>query len=239
MCLNERQKCKQYTGTVVLPWRSPEMRSQNPTGNIWQTTITHWSSECKHHLPEEAAQTSVRPSLPVIYYWGASPDLSTALTPTPQPWHWRIHLCTGTRRLQLFDLRLYLSWGCSVEGKLKKKKTLRPVVKCGLIKLKSGHCCRFTVFVNNYPVLGVADWLERFTPHIGVKAVHTLKLITGQRQTTAHTHDYMDNSEMPINLQCMSLDWGRKPGRHGKSVQTPHRCTTVPPTLYTEQGWAI
>lgn len=96
VCLNGRQKCKQYTGTVALPWRSPEMRSQNPTGNIWQTTITHWSSECKHHLPEEAAQTSVRPSLPVIYYWGARPDLSTALTPAPQPWHWRIHLCTGT-----------------------------------------------------------------------------------------------------------------------------------------------
>lgn len=45
-----------------------------------------------------------------------------------------------------------------------RKKTLRPVIKRGLIKLKSGHCCRFTVFVNNYPVLGVADWLERFAP---------------------------------------------------------------------------
>ncbi|KAK3564612.1 hypothetical protein QTP86_023757 [Hemibagrus guttatus] len=37
-----------------------------------------------------------------------------------------------------------------------------------------------------------------------------------------------DNLEMPINLQCMSLDWGRKPEypeeplRHGENMQTPH-----------------
>ncbi|KAK3509202.1 hypothetical protein QTP70_025562, partial [Hemibagrus guttatus] len=31
-----------------------------------------------------------------------------------------------------------------------------------------------------------------------------------------------DNLEMPINLQCMSLDWGRKPPRHRENVQTPH-----------------
>ncbi|KAK3514591.1 hypothetical protein QTP70_021641, partial [Hemibagrus guttatus] len=27
---------------------------------------------------------------------------------------------------------------------------------------------------------------------------------------------------MPINLQCMSLDWERKPPRHGENMQTPH-----------------
>ncbi|KAK3529162.1 hypothetical protein QTP70_019405, partial [Hemibagrus guttatus] len=32
----------------------------------------------------------------------------------------------------------------------------------------------------------------------------------------------MDNLEMPTNIQCMSLDRGRKPPRHGENMQTPH-----------------
>ncbi|KAK3560091.1 hypothetical protein QTP86_033835 [Hemibagrus guttatus] len=44
---------------------------------------------------------------------------------------------------------------------------------------------------------------------------------------TGHTHTHShslttDNLEMPINLQCMSLDRGRKPPRHGENMQTPH-----------------
>ncbi|KAK3569085.1 hypothetical protein QTP86_022119, partial [Hemibagrus guttatus] len=51
--------------------------------------------------------------------------------------------------------------------------------------------------------------------------------------TQSHT---MDNLEMSINLQCMSLDRRRKPEyrRHRENMQTPHtrqRREIEPPTL--------
>ncbi|KAK3562067.1 hypothetical protein QTP86_027166, partial [Hemibagrus guttatus] len=45
--------------------------------------------------------------------------------------------------------------------------------------------------------------------------------IAEHTHTLIHSHT-MDNLEMPINLPCMSLDWGRKPPRHGENMQTPH-----------------
>ncbi|KAK3515254.1 hypothetical protein QTP70_013018 [Hemibagrus guttatus] len=51
--------------------------------------------------------------------------------------------------------------------------------------------------------------------------------IAGHTHTLIHSHS-TDNLEMPINLQCMFLDWGRKPEypeetpRHGENMQTPH-----------------
>ncbi|KAK3533818.1 hypothetical protein QTP70_031074, partial [Hemibagrus guttatus] len=55
---------------------------------------------------------------------------------------------------------------------------------------------------------------------------------------TGHTH--YDNLEMPINLPCMSLDWGRKPeypeetpearGEHANSTHTAE-AGIEPPTL--------
>ncbi|KAK3524164.1 hypothetical protein QTP70_018211 [Hemibagrus guttatus] len=57
--------------------------------------------------------------------------------------------------------------------------------------------------------------------------------------TLSQSHT-MDNLEMPINLQCMSLDWGRKPeypketpeawGEHANSTHTSE-AGIKPPTL--------
>ncbi|KAK3524286.1 hypothetical protein QTP70_027014, partial [Hemibagrus guttatus] len=57
--------------------------------------------------------------------------------------------------------------------------------------------------------------------------------------TLIHSHN-TDNLEMPINLQCMSLDWGRKlehpeetpeaRGEHANSTQTAE-AGLEPPTL--------
>ncbi|KAK3524177.1 hypothetical protein QTP70_021875 [Hemibagrus guttatus] len=64
---------------------------------------------------------------------------------------------------------------------------------------------------------------------LGLKAGYTLDGVPTHRRAHAHSHSLTtDNLEMPINLQCMSLDrgghqsTGRKPPRHGENMQTPH-----------------
>ncbi|KAK3563588.1 hypothetical protein QTP86_031457 [Hemibagrus guttatus] len=88
----------------------------------------------------------------------------------------------------------------------------------------------------------------------GIKAGYTLDRVPTHRRAHTHSHSHTtDNLEMPINLPCMSLDWGRKPeypertpeawGEHANSTHTwrrwgsnpqPWRCeanvlTTKPP----------
>ncbi|KAK3536040.1 hypothetical protein QTP70_025505, partial [Hemibagrus guttatus] len=47
---------------------------------------------------------------------------------------------------------------------------------------------------------------------IGIKAGYILDGVPTHRRANTHSHSHtMDNLEMPINLQCMSLDRGRKP----------------------------
>ncbi|KAK3548877.1 hypothetical protein QTP70_021266, partial [Hemibagrus guttatus] len=60
---------------------------------------------------------------------------------------------------------------------------------------------------------------------LGIKARFTLDGVPTHHRAHTHSHSLTqshttDNSEMPINLQCMSLDWGRKPPRHGENMQT-------------------
>ncbi|KAK3565656.1 hypothetical protein QTP86_013912, partial [Hemibagrus guttatus] len=65
--------------------------------------------------------------------------------------------------------------------------------------------------------------------------------IAGHTHTLIHSRNHTtDNLEMPINLPCMSLDWGRKPeypeetpearGEHGNSTHTTE-AGIKPPTL--------
>ncbi|KAK3565660.1 hypothetical protein QTP86_014072, partial [Hemibagrus guttatus] len=61
----------------------------------------------------------------------------------------------------------------------------------------------------------------------GINAGYTLDGVPTHRRAHTHSHSLTqshttDNLEMPINLPCMSLDWGRKPPRHGENKQTPH-----------------
>ncbi|KAK3533843.1 hypothetical protein QTP70_032962, partial [Hemibagrus guttatus] len=76
----------------------------------------------------------------------------------------------------------------------------------------------------NYPRLKDAS--------LGIKAGYTLDGVPTHRRVHTHTPD---NLEMPINLQCMSLDQGRKPPRHRENMQTPHthkaEAGIEPPTL--------
>ncbi|KAK3575304.1 hypothetical protein QTP86_023420 [Hemibagrus guttatus] len=53
---------------------------------------------------------------------------------------------------------------------------------------------------------------------LGIKAGYTLDGVPTHHRAHTHTHSHSlmqshttDNLEMPINLQCMSLDWERKP----------------------------
>ncbi|KAK3506896.1 hypothetical protein QTP70_031033, partial [Hemibagrus guttatus] len=53
---------------------------------------------------------------------------------------------------------------------------------------------------------------------LGIKAGYTLDGVPTHRRAHTHTHSHSltqshttDNLEMPINIPCMSLDWGRKP----------------------------
>ncbi|KAK3540674.1 hypothetical protein QTP70_034595, partial [Hemibagrus guttatus] len=75
---------------------------------------------------------------------------------------------------------------------------------------------------------------------LGIKAGYTLDGVPTHRRAHTHSHSLTqshttDNLEMPINLPCMSLDWGRKPEypeetpRHGENMQTPHRGRTRAP----------
>ncbi|KAK3533408.1 hypothetical protein QTP70_019484, partial [Hemibagrus guttatus] len=71
----------------------------------------------------------------------------------------------------------------------------------------------------------------------GIKAGYNLDGVPTHRRAHTHTHSLTqsrnhttDNLEMPINLQCMSLDWARKPeypeetpeawGEHANSTHT-------------------
>ncbi|KAK3528094.1 hypothetical protein QTP86_023708 [Hemibagrus guttatus] len=58
---------------------------------------------------------------------------------------------------------------------------------------------------------------------LGIKAGYTLHGVPTHRRAHTHSHSLTtDNLEMPINLQCMSLDWERKPTRYRENMQTPH-----------------
>ncbi|KAK3529512.1 hypothetical protein QTP70_031948 [Hemibagrus guttatus] len=79
----------------------------------------------------------------------------------------------------------------------------------------------------------------------GIKAGYTLDGVPTHRRAHTHTliHSHTtDNLEMPINLPCMSLDWGRKleypeetPEARGKHANSTHTHTAEagiePPTL--------
>ncbi|KAK3562078.1 hypothetical protein QTP86_027167, partial [Hemibagrus guttatus] len=76
---------------------------------------------------------------------------------------------------------------------------------------------------------------------LGIKAGYTLDGVPTHRRAHTHSHSLTqshttDNLEMPINLQCMSLDRGRKPeypearGEHANSTHTAE-AGIKPPTL--------
>ncbi|KAK3543048.1 hypothetical protein QTP70_010341 [Hemibagrus guttatus] len=76
--------------------------------------------------------------------------------------------------------------------------------------------------------------LLTYKASLGIKAGYTLDGVPTHRSPTP------DNLEMPINLECMSLDWGRKPeypgktpearGEHANSTHTAE-AGIEPPTL--------
>ncbi|KAK3562423.1 hypothetical protein QTP86_034065, partial [Hemibagrus guttatus] len=82
---------------------------------------------------------------------------------------------------------------------------------------------------------------------LGIKAGYTLDGVPTHHSAHTHSHSLTqsyttDNLEMPINLPCMSLDWGRKPeypeetpearGEHANSTHTPTAEAGIkPPTL--------
>ncbi|KAK3569304.1 hypothetical protein QTP86_026550 [Hemibagrus guttatus] len=78
---------------------------------------------------------------------------------------------------------------------------------------------------------------------MGIKAGYTLDGVPTHRRAHTHSHSLTqshttDNLEMPINLPCMSLDWGRKPeyleetpearGEHANSTHTWRRRESNP-----------
>ncbi|KAK3529003.1 hypothetical protein QTP70_014397, partial [Hemibagrus guttatus] len=78
---------------------------------------------------------------------------------------------------------------------------------------------------------------------LGIKAGYTLDVVPTHRRAHTHSHSLTqshitDNLEMPINLPCMSLDWGRKPeypeetpkarGEHANSTHTWRRQESNP-----------
>ncbi|KAK3517923.1 hypothetical protein QTP70_027540, partial [Hemibagrus guttatus] len=79
-------------------------------------------------------------------------------------------------------------------------------IVCRLSKLHSGHG-------EPVPISGVIGHQGRIYP--GQSARHTHTLI--------HSHN-TDNLEMPINLPCMSLGWGRKPEHPEKTPETGRTC---------------
>ncbi|KAK3552950.1 hypothetical protein QTP86_029642 [Hemibagrus guttatus] len=83
---------------------------------------------------------------------------------------------------------------------------------------------------------------------LGIKAGYTLDGVPTHRRAHTHSHSLTqshttDNLEMPINLQCMSLDWRRKPeypeetpearGEHANSTHTWRRQESNP------QPWSV
>ncbi|KAK3542796.1 hypothetical protein QTP70_002997 [Hemibagrus guttatus] len=81
---------------------------------------------------------------------------------------------------------------------------------------------------------------------LGIKAGYTLDGVPTHRRAHTHSHSLTqshttDNLEMPINLQCMSLDWGRKPeypeeapeawGKHANSTHMAE-AGIEPPTCH-------
>ncbi|KAK3559794.1 hypothetical protein QTP86_020775, partial [Hemibagrus guttatus] len=75
----------------------------------------------------------------------------------------------------------------------------------------------------------------------GIKAGYTLDGVPTHRRAHTHTHSHsltqFHNLEMPINLPCMSLDWGRKleetPKALGEHANSTHMAEAgiEPPTL--------
>ncbi|KAK3533771.1 hypothetical protein QTP70_027336 [Hemibagrus guttatus] len=83
-------------------------------------------------------------------------------------------------------------------------------IVCCLSDLYSGHG-------EPVPISGVIGHQGRIHPGRSAnpsQGTHTHSHSLTQSHTT-------DNLEMPINLPCMSLDWGRKPqGEHANSTHT-------------------
>lgn len=110
---------KQHEDAVALPRRDVRMHRRHIAAHI--TSDRHpLILRVQTASSRSTAQTSVRHSLPVIYYWGARPDLNTALTLTPQPWRRMIYLGSVSRHLHLFDPKLHSfeSGKFSVQGNL-------------------------------------------------------------------------------------------------------------------------
>ncbi|KAK3572463.1 hypothetical protein QTP86_033199, partial [Hemibagrus guttatus] len=59
-------------------------------------------------------------------------------------------------------------------------------------------------------------------PISGIKAGYTLDGVPTHHRAHTHSHSHTtDNLEMPVNLQCMSLDRGRKPEYPEKTPEAP------------------
>ncbi|KAK3525357.1 hypothetical protein QTP86_031087 [Hemibagrus guttatus] len=88
-----------------------------------------------------------------------------------------------------------------------------------------------------YLILGACAYLRRHRASRQDTPWTECQPITGHTHTLIHSHT-TDNLEMPINLQCMSLDWGRKPeypeetpearGEHANSTHTWGRWDSNP-----------
>ncbi|KAK3533842.1 hypothetical protein QTP70_032958 [Hemibagrus guttatus] len=58
---------------------------------------------------------------------------------------------------------------------------------------------------------------------LGIKAGYTLDGVPSHRRTHTLSHAITHYGQFrDANQPCMSLDWGRKPPRHGENMQTPH-----------------
>ncbi|KAK3562440.1 hypothetical protein QTP86_034083 [Hemibagrus guttatus] len=72
------------------------------------------------------------------------------------------------------------------------------------------------------------DFISAFVS-LGIKAGYTLDRVPTHHRAHTHSHSLtkshtMDNLEMPINLQCMSLDRGRKPEYPEETRGTGRTC---------------
>ncbi|KAK3524324.1 hypothetical protein QTP70_028055, partial [Hemibagrus guttatus] len=106
-----------------------------------------------------------------------------------------------------------------------------------MAKLQMLHICP-NVFIHSFTVYCLSDLLSGHGVPISGVIGHQGRIHPGQSANPSqgtHTHSHSltqshttGNLEMPINLQYMSLDRGRKPDypeeplRHGENMQTPH-----------------